>query len=323
MLTRRQTIAGAASLLAVGDAASQTIAKQAQIIVGFAAGGGTDVSARMFAERLRGLYSAAMIVENKIGAGGRLSVELLKNAPPDGSVMLFTPDFPVTLFPVIYKTLAYDSLRDLIPVAPVTKGALAFSVGPQVPASVTNVKTFIDWCKANPDKANYATTGAGGSPHFAGVMLSKAANTPLTAVHYRGGAPALQDLIGGHVAASFNPNSEAMPLAEGGKLRILGVVASERSRFLPNTLTMREQGFDASIDTWTGIFLPPKTPDAIVAGLSATIEKIVKMPDLVEAQARIGNEVIFSPQPQFAAWIARDIEKWRPIVTASGFVPED
>jgi tripartite-type tricarboxylate transporter receptor subunit TctC len=293
------------------------------MIVGFAAGGGTDVSARLFAERLRGLYAPNVVVENKLGAGGRLGNEFVKNAPADGSTLLFTPDFTLTIFAVIYKNLSYDPVKDFIAVAPVTKGALVFSVGPQVPASVTTVKGFLDWAKANPEKANYATTGAGGTPHFGGVMLSKTSGVPLTAVHYRGGAPAMQDLIGGHIASSFNPSSEAIPLAEGGKLRILAQLVTDRSRFLPDTPTMREQGYDVSIDTWTGILVPSKTPEPIVAGLSSAIEKMVKMPDLIEAQAKIGNEMIFAPTKEIQARMAADIEKWKPIVAASGFVPED
>lgn len=327
MITRRQTLAGLAAGMAntlpLGAAFAQGIGKQATMIVGFAAGGGTDASARLFAERLRGTYAPNVLVENKVGAAARIAVEYVKNAPPDGSVMLFTPDFPITLYPHIFKRLNYDPVRDLIPVTPVTSSVLVVSVGPAVPASVTNIKTLLDWARANPDKASYATTGAGGSPHFTGVMISKEGKAPMTAVHYRGGAPALQDLVGGHVAISINPSSEAVPLAEGGKLRMLAVASSKRSRFLPKTPTLREEGLDIAFDTWTGIFLPAQTPPAIVAALSAALEKASKLPELVEAQAKFGNETMFQSPAQFADLVKSSIEKWKAIVAVSGFVPED
>ncbi len=326
MQSRRNVIGGALAGVAasrLGRAFAQTVDRQVHVIVGFAAGGGTDVSARLFAERIRGDYTSVAIVENKVGVAGRLSVEYVKNAPPDGAVMLFTSDFPITLYPNIYKQLSYDPLRDLVAVAPLTKSSLVLSVGPRVPKEVTNVRGFLDWCGAHPDQATIATTGAGGTPHFAGVMLAKESGVPLVSVHYRGGAPALSDLVGGHVAASFNPGSEAIALAQGGQIRMLGVANPRRSRFLPDTPTLREQGFDIAFDTWTGVFLPAKTPAHIVAALHATLEKAVNNPELIEAQARLGNEMTFMPQEQFAASIKPGIERWAPIVAASGFVAED
>ena len=138
MLTRRHALlSAAANALSIGlgaqGAGAQAIDKQTRMIVGFAAGGGTDVSARLFSERLTGVYASTIIVDNKVGVASRLAVEFVKNAPPDGGVMLFTPDFPVTLYPSIYKNLGYEPLRDLIPVAPLTKSSLVVSVGPQVP----------------------------------------------------------------------------------------------------------------------------------------------------------------------------------------------
>ena len=165
MLTRRTMLASSAGLLSAGlvpCARAQVLKKSVQIIVGFPAGGGTDLIARILAERLRGPYSSAVIVENKPGAAARISVEYVKSADPDGSVMLFTPDFPITVYPHSFRALSYDPLRDLIAVAPTTKSALTYNIGPMVPASVKTLADFVAWCKANPDKAIYATTSAGG-----------------------------------------------------------------------------------------------------------------------------------------------------------------
>ena len=182
------------------------------MIVGFPAGGGTDVTARVLAEALRGAYASTVLVENKPGASARIAVEYVKNAEPDGSVMLFTPDFPMTLYPHSFKSLSYDPLKDFTPVGPATTSMLSYNVGPAVPASVKSLGDYVQWCKANPDKASYGTTSAGATPHFAGVMLSNESKVTLNPVHYRGGAPALQDVVGGHIPMSVNPLSEALPL---------------------------------------------------------------------------------------------------------------
>src|SRR4051812_40102944 len=224
MLNRRHLlVASATSLFAAGlkrPALAQAVKKPVHLIVGSPAGGGTDVTARVLAEALRGAYASTVLVENKPGAAARLAVEYVKNAEPDGSVMLFTPDFPITVYPHSFRSLNYDPLRDFTSVAPAARSMLTYNVGAGVPESVKTLADFIAWCKANPAKASYGTTAAGGTPHFVGVMLANEAGIPMTPVHYRGGAPALQDLVGGHVSASINPISESMTFAKAGTIRI-------------------------------------------------------------------------------------------------------
>src|SRR6478672_5947270 len=232
MLNRRHLLAGSAATLLAPHALAQAVKKPVHVIVGFPAGGGTDVTARVLAEALRGAYASTVLVENKPGASARIAVEYVKNAEPDGSVMLFTPDFPITVYPHSFRSLSYDPLRDLIAVAPTTRSMLTYNIGPMVPDSVRTLGDFVGWCKANPDKAIYATTSAGGTPHFVGLMVANAAGVKMTPVHYRGGAPALQDLIGGHVPASVNPVSESLPFARSHAVRVLAVTGPERSRFL-------------------------------------------------------------------------------------------
>ena len=166
MVTRRDLLI-ASGLLAAGfstRAHAEAIKKPARMIVGFPAGGGTDTIARILAERLRGSYAPNVVVENKPGAAARIGVEYVKNAEPDGSVMLFTPDFPITLYPSSFRSLNYDPVKDLIAVAPAAKSMLTFNVGPAVPASVKTLADFVQWCQDNPTKARFATTAAGGAP---------------------------------------------------------------------------------------------------------------------------------------------------------------
>ena len=323
MLNRRDTLALAAGLLAggaAGRARAEAINKIAHIIVGFPAGGGTDIVARVLAQALQGAYAANIVVEDRPGASARLAVEYVKNAPPDGSVMLFTPDFPMTLYPFSFKSLAYDPLKDFIAVAPAAKGMLTLVVGPAVPAEIKTLAAFIAWCRANPTKANVADTSAGATPHFTTVMLAREAKVALTPVHYRGGAPAMEDLIGGHVPASINPVSEVIAFAKAGSIRALAVTGAQRSPFLPDVPTMKEQGYDVVVESYTGLFLPAKTPDAIVDALSAAMRNAARSQAVIENLAKFGTEPTYQTPTEFTATIKTEMAQWAPVVKASGFV---
>jgi len=326
MLTRR-TLLAAAALAATGARPvrllAQTLRKPLRIVVGFPAGGATDVIARLLAERLRGHYAPAAIVENKPGGAARIAVDYIKNAEPDGSEILVTPDFPLTVYPHSFRTLSYDPLRDLTPVAPTSQSALTFVVGPAVPGEVRSLKDFAAWCKANPDKAVFATTSAGSTTHFVGIMLANAAGIGLSPVHYRGGAPALQDLVGGHVPASVNPIGEVMGQAASGKIRILAVATPARSRFLPDVPTMHESGYNVAFESWVGAFGPARMPTEVVAALNAAIGEAVRSPEMTDSLAKMGNDTKFQAPDAFAAQLKADLTRWGPVVKASGFVAEE
>ncbi|MCK9914831.1 hypothetical protein MXD81_37300 [Microbacteriaceae bacterium K1510] len=318
LLTHMLATAGVASLGRMAHAEDSK--RLVRLVVGFPAGGGTDVIARQVAERIRVPFASSVIVENRPGAAARASVDYVKSAEPDGSTLLFTPDFPITLYPHSFRSLSYDPLRDFVPIAPAAKSMLSYSVGPAVPASVTSLASFVKWCRDNPKSANYATTAAGGTPHFVGVMFANAAGIPMTPVHYRGGAPALQDLIGGHVPASINPISESMAQAQSGGLRILAVTGAQRSRFLPDVPTMREQGFDVVVEPWLGFFAPARTPVETVRTLGTAISDVAGSADFAESLGKFGNEPAVQTGDAFAATVRADLERWGSVVKASGFV---
>jgi tripartite-type tricarboxylate transporter receptor subunit TctC len=327
MLSRREALRASFALIAaaggVPAARAQAVGKVVHIIVGFPAGGGTDIVARILAAALQGSYATSIIVENKPGASARLAVEYVKNASADGSVMLFTPDFPMTLYPSSFKSLNYDPLKDFIAVAPAAKGMLTLVIGPAVPAEVKTLAGFIAWCKANPAKADVADTSAGATPHFTTVMLAREAAITLTPVHYRGGAPAMEDLIGGHVPASINPVSEVMAFAQAGSIRALAVTGEKRSPFLPDVPTMKEAGFNVVVESYSGLFLPAKTPAPIVAALSGAVRAATQSQQMIAGLAKFGTQPAFLSTAEFTAWIKREIARWRPVVKASGFQATD
>ncbi len=304
-------------------ARAEAVNKVVHVIVGFPPGGGTDIVARILAEAISGHYAASIIVEDKPGASARLAVEFVKNAPPDGSVMLFTPDFPMTLYPHSFKTLNYDPVQDFVAVGPVAKSMLAFSVGPEVPDEVKTLAGFVQWCKANPDKTSYATTSAGATPHFTGVMFAREAKVPMTPVHYRGGAPALQDLLGGHVPSSVNPLSEIIETAKSGSIRVLAVTGAGRSPFLPDAPTFKESGYNVVVESLNGVWLPANTPNGIVAALSAAMHEASQSKVVLDSLAKFATEPAFQTPAEFAETIKSEIARWGPVVKDSGFVALD
>ncbi|MGD9919887.1 MAG: Bug family tripartite tricarboxylate transporter substrate binding protein [Pseudorhodoplanes sp.] len=312
----------AATQLPFAAARAQVIQQTTRVVIPFPAGGSTDTLARILADKLKGVYAPTTIVENKVGAAGRIAVEYVKNAEADGSVMLFTPDFLMTVYPHSFRSLNYDPLRDFTPVATVAKSALCMSVGPAVPAEVKTLSDFVAWCKANPKNATHATTAAGGTPHFAGLMLSQASKVEMTPVHYKGGAPALQDLIGGHVSSSVNPVGEVLPFAKTGKIRVLAVTSAKRSAFLPDVPTMKESGYDVVIEAWLGALVPSKTPAEIVSKLNLVIKDAFSAPDVMQKLSALGNEPDYKTPAEFAATVKDDIARWGPVVKASGFVAD-
>jgi len=322
MISRRLFLAGAAALAL--PAWAQTTVKTVRIIVPFPAGGGTDVLARLIADKMRGNYSPAVIVENRVGASGRTGVEAVKNAEPDGTTLLFTPDFLMTVYPHSFRKLSYDPLKDFVPIAVVASSGLALAAGPGLPAQIKTVQEYLDWAKAHPKQASFATTAAGGTPHFVGVMLSQASGVELTPVHYKGGGPALNDLMGGQIPVSVNPIGELLPQLKGGKIRVLATTGAKRSKFLPDVPTMAESGFAAIVlSPWLGFFAPARTPADVVKRLSNGINDAVQSGDTQQNLLKFGMESAVATPVGFAETVRQDIEKWRPIVKASGFTAED
>ena len=324
MISRRALLLGAGAAALGTKAWAQTTQKTMRIIVPFPAGGGTDVLCRIVAEKMRENYAPVVIVENRVGASGRTGVEAVKNAEADGTTLLFTPDFLMTVYPHSFKKLSYDPLKDFIPIAMVARSGLGFAAGPALPAEVKTVRDYVAWAKGDPKRAFYATTSAGGTPHFVGVMLARDAKIELSPVHYKGGAPALQDMMGGQIPVSINPISELLPHLQGGKVRLLAVTSPQRSKYVPDVPTMAEAGFpNIVINPWLGFFAPAKTPPEIVKRLANGIADASAFGDSQRSFIKMGMEPVAMTPVGFAAVVKEDIERWGPIVKASGFTAED
>jgi tripartite-type tricarboxylate transporter receptor subunit TctC len=327
MWNRRDFLAQSGALTAVaglpGFAFAQAAAlENARVLCGFPAGGTTDAVSRRVADKLRGGYAKTVLVDNKPGAGGRLAVEELKRSAPDGSSLLLTPAGMITLYPHIYRSLAYG-IEDVTPVSTACMLSFGFGVGPAVPESVKDVKGFLAWAKANPSLANYGSPGAGSPPHFLGALLAKESGIDLRHVPYRGSAPGIQDLLGGQVSAFTSPIGDYLPHLKGGRLRLLATSGTTRSRFAADVPTYAEQGFkDLVMSEWYGFFLPPKAAPDLTTRAAAAIRTAVSAPEVIEAFAQLGLEAGANTPAELAAAVKSENAAWGPIVKKVGFTPE-
>jgi tripartite-type tricarboxylate transporter receptor subunit TctC len=313
----------ALAALALAIAAPTTALAQdkvVRIVVGFAPGGTADIVARLVADKMKDTLGQTVIVENRPGATGRIAVDAVKNAPPDGSMVTLATIGTMVVVPQAYKTMPYETLKDFAPVSLVTNLHLAMAVASNVPAKT--VKEYFAWAKANRDKAFYATSGAGTLPHFLGLLVSKEAGVELTHVPYKGTSAYMAELTTGQVPAAFDAMGDLSEQHKAGKLRILASAGGKRSAAMPDIPTFKDQGYNVEGSAWFGVFAPAATPKATVERLSQAIAKAVQAPEVAAKLASLNMEAVGSTPDEFARVIATDWSKWGAVVRASGFTLE-
>lgn len=326
-LSRRQLLqsAGAATLLAsIGQQAfAQAGIETLKIVTGFAAGGTSDTLCRRLATKLAPDFAKAATVENRTGAGGQIAIQYIKGQPADGTTVLQTPTSMLTIYPHIYKKLAYDPFTDLTPVSLACVFDFGFAVGPSVPASVKTVPDFLAWAKANPTRANFGSPAAGSTPHFVGALLGKNAGVELQHAAYRGTQPAMLDLLGGNISSVSGPIGDITQHLPTGKVRILGVSGSKRSRFAPDVPTLQEQGMKEMVfSEWFALFLPPKASPDLVSRLNASLKAALASKDVLDGLSAFGLEAMSSSSAELSELLRKDTAKWAPIVKHVGFTAD-
>ncbi len=313
---------GLFALIAPPVATAQTALKgPLRIVVGFAAGGSSDIAARLIADKLKDELGQPVIVENKTGAGGRIAAEALKTAPADGTTLLLVPVVVPVLAPLVYRQLAYDPAKDFAPVTQIATYQFGYAVGANHPAK--NVAELIAWMRVNPTQANFGSPAPGSLPHFFGLAVGRATGVDMVHVAYKGGAPLATDLMGGQIPVGIDSLSDLVQLHRAGKIRIIATSGAARSPLLPEVATFREQGFPSIEGTgWIGIYAPAKTPKAIVEELSARIVKVVRLPDVRDRLLNLGYEPTGTTPEELSTIMAADTARWGPIIKASGFTAE-
>ena len=326
MTGRRDVLAAlaAAALAGRSGAACAQIRPNAWLVLGFPPGGLGDVVSQPLLERLRGRYAATMLIDHRPGAGGRIAAEYVRRAAPDGGTILQVPGSVMTLYPHIYRALRYDPVADFIPAVALCTYTYALVAGPGLPAGITGLADYLAWARANPRLANYGIPATGSPMHFAGMMLGRRAGLELEAVPFRGGAPLMQNLLGGQVPVGFTVLTEALNPVREGRLRALAVLDGERSSFLPAVPTMAESGYpDIRLRDWLGWFLPAGTPAETVSRLNAAVREGLEAPGYAELLSRNALTAMGQPQPAFAGTFRADHARWAAIAQETGFTADE
>ncbi|HEY2228085.1 MAG TPA: tripartite tricarboxylate transporter substrate binding protein [Xanthobacteraceae bacterium] len=323
-LPRRQFLhlaAAAAALPAVCRiAAAQAYpTRVVHIVVGFAAGGGVDITARLIGQWLSERLGQSFVIDNRPGAGGNIGTETVVNAPADGYTLLLAT-VPNAVNATLYDKLNFNFVRDFAPVAGIIRVPQVVLVHPSVPAKT--VPELIAYAKANPGKVNMASAGNGSAPHMAGELFNVMAGVNMVHVPYRGQGPALTDLLGGQVQVLFATTPGTTDYVKTGKLRALAVTTASRAEVLPDVPTVGDfvAGYEAS--QWYGVGAPRNTPAEIIDRLNQEINAALADPKMKARFADIGGEALAGSPAAFGKLIAAETEKWGKVVRAANLKPE-
>jgi tripartite-type tricarboxylate transporter receptor subunit TctC len=291
-------------------------ARPVRLIVPFAPGGSNDIMARIVAQKFSESMGQQVVVDNRAGASGIVGTELAAQAAPDGyTLLMMSLTFAVN--PSLFRKLPYDTHRDFTPVTLVASAPLMLVVHPSVGAK--SVPELVNVAKTSPGKLNFGSGGPGTTPHLAGEMFAMMAGVKMVHVPYKGGGPALTDLIAGHIQLMLENIPSTLPLAKSGKLRALAVTSLKRSPLVPDLPTLDEAGLKGyEIVGWNGLFVPAGTPGAIVTRIHAETRKALAQPDVKDRLVTLGAEGVGSSPQEFGAFVQAEIAKWARVVKQAG-----
>ncbi len=323
MLTRRTlldgTLLGVAAMLALparGAFAETYPSRTIRIIVPTPAGGPVDTMARIVANALPAILGQPVVVENRAGAGNTLGSKAAASADPDGYTLIYTAASGLIMSPMLRSNAGYTS-ADFAPIAIVSEQPVVLVAHPSAPFKT--VAELVAYAKANPGKLNYSTGGAGTLPHLSAELFKSLTGTQITHVPYKGGGPALADVVAGQVPITFDTIGTSLGFIRGGKLNALALVSPKRMAELPDVPTMPELGYPALVTgAWTALLAPKATPPEIVARLNAAVNEALKEPAMLETFARLGAQARGGSPEALVTVIAADTAKWGPIVAALG-----
>ena len=310
----------AALALGLGPAGAQDYpTRPVKIFIAFPVGGLLDTVSRIVGEKLSGLLGQQFIIEARPGAGGTIATLAVAKADPDGYTLMMINDNHA-LNPSVFKNIPYDSVKDFAPIGFVGYTPLILVANPSVPAK--DVNALVALAKEKPDGISYASVGVGSASHLAGEMLASGAGVKLLHVPYRGGAPAMNDLIAGHVNTQFLSPVIGLPQLQAGKLKALALAAPKRLDILPDVPTMAEAGFPVEASYWFGLVAPAGTPPAVLAKLEKALADVLEMPEVRKRLTDMGAVVTPLKSKEFGDYIRSEITKWAEVVNKAGVKPE-
>ena len=307
-----------ASLAVIPAQAAETFSdRPIRIIVGVPAGGTPDVMARMVTTGMSKILGQAVVVDNRGGAGGLIGTEIASKSAPDGYTLLVSSPGPLAILPHVHKTLAYDPVKDFIPIGLIASNPFLLVTHPSVPAK--SVKELIALAKAQPGKLNYASAGNGAANHLAMELFKSMAGVEITHIPYKGAPQAVSDVVAGHMNMMFNSIPPVLGHLKAERMRALGVGASRRAAQLPDVPTISEAGVPGyEAITWFGMLAPAKTPKPVLTRISDAFAKVINAPETRSALEAQGAEPGSANASEFAALIRRDYAKYAKVVKLSG-----
>jgi len=316
---RRSFMAGSLglSLAARAGSAFGAAGPLSKIVFPFSAGGGGDTLCRLIAERAGVLLDRTFIVENRTGGDGLIGIKWVKNARPDGTTILVTTGPTMYLLPMVESEPSFDLEKDFVPVSLLARFEFCIAAGAAVDAK--DFTQFVAWLKANPAQATFGVPSNGTIPHFTGSRLEQVLGIPLTRVAYRGSAPVITDLIGGHLPFGIVTVADAIPQYRAGSVKILAVASASRSPFLPDVPTLKESGIDLAADGWYGMWLPAASSPEFAHQLSAAVARALQEADVREKLQVAGLIPVGTTPEGLTQQLAADIALWQPIVKATGY----
>lgn len=320
--TRRTLLAGASLAALAAPLAAQTWpSRPLRFIVPFAAGAGVlDIMARLVGQHLGQNVGQQVMIDNRPGAGGNVGAEVAAKAAPDGYTLLMGA-VALVVSPYLYAKLPFDPLSDLVPVTQVNSAPLMLIVHPSLP--VNSVAELIAYAKARPGQLNYGSGGVGSTPFLATELFKSMAGINVVHVPYRGGAPALADLVAGQLSFMIENVPGTLPFVKDGKLRALAITSRQRLALVPELPTMEEAGVKGyEMIGWNGIFVPKATPPEIVTRLNGELVKVLRSPEVVEQMARLGAVAVGSTPAEFGAFVTAESQRWGKIIKDLGIKPE-
>jgi tripartite-type tricarboxylate transporter receptor subunit TctC len=288
-----------------------------RLVIPFAPGGGADIAGRVIGQELSDVLKQPVIIENRAGAGGTIAPNNVAKSPADGYSLVLGHLGGIAIAPHLYKDLPFDPINDIAPVTLVVNGLSVLVVNPDLP--VKTVGELMAYAKANPNQLSFSSAGSGTDTHLAGELFKSMTGTSMVHIPYKGGAPALVDLIAGRVQLSFASVATTISAIQTGKLRAIAMTGKNRFEGLPGVPTVAESGVPGyEINNWYGIFVPANTPLDIIQRLNAETIKILKKPDVHAKLIAAGLEPIWSTPKEFSDYVRAETDKWRKIVVDSG-----
>ena len=321
-MDRREFMAGCVALPLLAQASDvHAQAGLSKIIFPFAAGAGGDTLCRLIAQEMAPALQRTIVVENRTGGDGLIGIKAVKGASPDGSMVLVTTGPTMYLLPMVETTPSFDTAKDFMPVSLLARFEFALVINPAVEAS--DFRSFVAWLKAHPDKTSFGVPSNGTIPHFMGSKLEKDLGIPLTRVPYRGSAPILNDLVGGHISFGIVTLADALPQHRAKGVKIIAASSAERSPFAPEVPTLKENGIDLVADAWYGMWLPAGSPPEFASKLGAAASAALTKPEVREKLTAIGLIPVGSTPDGLTKELAANTALWQPIVKATGYKIEN